>query len=310
MLPKAAVLPLFITKWSIKQIGISKCTRLFTDPTAIILECCMWKCLPEVESKLYKICSLRVVAVSVHSHLLKEEEDALPSQPALSRRHIWSWNTKCSPSWMVQIGLKDRIISFSLAVCTSTSLWQPAQGLLGWSHFGHWLSFSGGDMLSSCHRLTIQGLDTELTSSFSFLHCGITPVSSQLSADHSQEILFPHEICRLQCGSWGLGPQMPIQMDVCAFSVCSDKFTLCLRGDACFCAYIGCGDGYLVRDSWAMWVMMISVPVGTVKLSLCAWVKFGPLLSSVTLPDRSFAELVDLIRGGLKKESEVNRWQT
>lgn len=39
-------------------------------------------------------------------------------------------------------------------------------------------------------------------------------------------------------------------------------------------------------------------------------VKFGALLSSATLADHSFAELVDLIRGGLKKESEVNRWQT
>lgn len=158
--------------------------------------------------------------------------------------------------------------SFSLAVCTSTSLWQPARGLLGWSHFGHWLWFSAGDVLSPCHRLMIQGLDTELTS-FSFLHCGIIPVTSQLSADHSQEILVPHEICRLQRGCWGLGPWMPIQMDVCAFSVCSDMFTLCLRGDACFCAYIGRGDGYLVRDSWVMWVMMISVPVPVNALSLC-----------------------------------------
>lgn len=62
---------------------------------------------------------------------------------------------------------------------------------------------------------------------------------------------------------------------------------------------------------------MISVPVpvpvhvGTVNaLSLSVCVKSGPLLSRVTLPAHSFAELVDLIRGGLKKESEVNRWQT
>lgn len=72
----------------------------------------------------------------------------LASHPELNRRHIWSWNIECSPSWMVQIGLEDKIISFSLAVYTFTSLWQPAQGLLGWSPFGHWLSFSGGDILS------------------------------------------------------------------------------------------------------------------------------------------------------------------
>jgi len=40
-------------------------------------------------------------------------------------------------------------------------------------------------------------------------------------------------------------------------------------------------------------------------------VKFGPLLSCETLSDHSFAELVDPIRGALKKKkSEVNRWQT
>lgn len=52
-------------------------------------------------------------------------------------------------------------------------------------------------------------------------------------------------------------------------------------------------------------------------LSLCLYkgwescVKFRPVLSYETLSDHSFAELVDLIKGGLKRtQSEVNRWQT
>lgn len=66
-----------------------------------------------------------------------------------------------------------------------------------------------------------------------------------------------------------------------------------------------------------IWYMTLS-DVGDDDLCVCGHSEcslFVPvcvksLLSSMTLPAHSFAELVDLIRGGLKKESEVNRWQT
>lgn len=128
---------------------------------------------------------------------------------------------------------------------------------------------------SQCHWLMIHGLGIELPSSFFFLHRWIMPMTSQLSAGHSHNILAYMGPMYCSLGHRTLNGKAD---DNCAYNMWSD---VCGCVDICVCACVAYRNGYLTavtHEQYGWCIVSVLVHMYTCvqrMLSLCVCIRAG-----------------------------------